>query len=274
MLDPINQFKTAMLDAGITPPSVIEHGKIHRFPGMDKSAGNTAGWCKLFDDGLGGVYGDYTTGLSATWQTKRETPFSQAERDAFKRQIAEAKKQREADEKARHAQAATKAAEIWQAATPDPDDFPYLVSKGIKANGARLHNGALVIALRDGNEIHSLQFINADGGKKFLPGGRVTGCYFSIGTMKGAVALCIAEGFATGASIHEATGYPVAVAFNAGNLEPVAKALRAKFPDLRLIVCADDDVGTAGNPGMTKATAAARAVGALLAVPDFGRAAA
>ncbi|MBL0168493.1 MAG: toprim domain-containing protein, partial [Propionivibrio sp.] len=80
--------------------------------------------------------------------------------------------------------------------------------------------------------------------------------------------------FATGASIHEATGYPVAVAFNAGNLEPVAKALRAKFPDLRLIVCADDDVGTAGNPGMTKATAAARAVGALLAVPDFGRAAA
>ena len=62
----------------------------------------------------------------------------------------------------------------------------------------------------------------------------------------------------------------MAVAFDAGNLEPVARALRAKFPELRLILCADDDSGTPGNPGLTKATAAARAVGGLVAVPDFG----
>ena len=270
MPDAIRQFRDAMLADGLIGPDHIEYGKIQRFPGMDKSASNKAGWCKLFEDGIGGVYGDYSTGLSATWQAKRETPFNQAEREAFKRQIAEAKQQREAEEQARHAEAATKAAEIWQAATPAPADFPYLIRKGIKAHDARLSRGALVIPMRDGGKVHSLQFIDADGGKKFLRGGRVTGCYFSIGNPKGAAALGICEGSATGASIHEATGYPVAVAFNAGNLEPVAKAMRAKFPDLPLIVCADDDVRTAGNPGVSKATAAALAVGGLVALPDFG----
>jgi putative DNA primase/helicase len=98
----------------------------------------------------------------------------------------------------------------------------------------------------------------------------VTGCYFSIGNPKGADALCIAEGFATGATIHEVTGYPVAVTFNAGNLLAVAQTMRGKFPDLRLIVCADDDIRTVGNPGITKATEAARSVNGLLAIPDFG----
>jgi len=83
-------------------------------------------------------------------------------------------------------------------------------------------------------------------------------------------ALCIVKGYATGASIFETTGCAVAVAFNAGNLLPVARVLRAKFPELRLIVCADDDANTPGNPGLTKAREATRAVGGLLAVPDFG----
>ena len=116
--------------------------------------------------------------------------------------------------------------------------------------------------------LHSLQFIGADGEKRFLTGGRVSGCYFLIGEPDGA--LCIAEGYATGASIHEATGTAVAVAFNAGNLLAVARALRTKFPDLRLIICADDDASTPGNPGLTKAREAAQAVSALLAVPNFG----
>jgi phage/plasmid primase-like uncharacterized protein len=82
--------------------------------------------------------------------------------------------------------------------------------------------------------------------------------------------LCVAEGFATGASIFEATGYAVAVAFDAGNLAAVTKALHKKHPDLRVIVCADDDYLTASNPGISKATEAALSIGALLAVPDFG----
>jgi len=124
--------------------------------------------------------------------------------------------------------------------------------------------------MRDGGDLHSLQYIGPDGGKRFLTGGRVAGCYFSIGNMQGAATLCIAEGFATGASIFEATGRPVAVAFNAGNMLPVAKALREKYPEQALIICADDDAGTSGNPGLTKATEAAQAVNGLVAVPDFG----
>jgi putative DNA primase/helicase len=101
--------------------------------------------------------------------------------------------------------------------------------------------------MRFRRDIHSLQFIGPDGVKRFLTGGRVTGCYFSIGNPKGAAALCIAEGFATGATIHEATGYPVAVAFNAGNLGAVAKTLRGKFPDLPLILCGDFDKSGTGQ---------------------------
>lgn len=138
----------------------------------------------------------------------------------------------------------------------------------MKAHGLRLHDGALVVPMRDGAELHSLQFIDAEGEKRFLAGGRVSGCYFPIG--KPEAVLCIAEGYATGASIFEATGYAVAVAFNSGNLLPVARALRAKFPDLRLILCADDDAATDGNPGVTKAREASQAVAGFLAVPEFG----
>ena len=95
---------------------------------------------------------------------------------------------------------------------------PYLIHKGIKAHGARLHNGRLLIPLRDSNGVlHSLQYIiDAEGkNKRFLTGGQKSGNYFSIGNP--AETLCIAEGFATGASLHEATAYAVAVAFDSGN---------------------------------------------------------
>jgi P4 family phage/plasmid primase-like protien len=102
-----------------------------------------------------------------------------------------------------------------------------------------------------------------------VPAGLRRRGYFCIGEPSGVSTLCIAEGFATGASIYEATGYPVAVAFDAGNLGPAAQALQARFPDSRLVLCADDDANTPGNPGLTKATEAARAVGGALAVPKF-----
>lgn len=270
MNDAISQFRDAMRAAGLEPSDAIEPGKLHRFPGVGKRNGNTAGWCKLFDDGLGGCFGDWSSGFSENWQAKRDKPFSTVEREAFKRHVAEAQAQAEAERKARQAEAAAKAAAIWNAAAPAPGDHPYLARKGIEAHGARLHNGSLLIPMRESGVLHSLQFIGADGDKRFLTGGRVAGCYFSIGSTQGAAALCIAEGFATGATIQQATGHPVAVAFNAGNLKAVTQAMRERFPSLPLIVCADDDANTEGNPGLTKASEAARAVGGLLAVPDFG----
>jgi Protein of unknown function (DUF3987)/Toprim domain len=159
---------------------------------------------------------------------------------------------------------------IWDLAEPAPEDHPYLRNKSVKAHGLRLraYDRSLVIPMRDGDELHSLQFIKSDGHKLFLTGGRVNGCHHLIGMPDNI--LCIGEGYATCASIHESTGHATAVAFNAGNLLPVARTLRSKVPSLRLIVCADDDVGTPGNPGLSKAREAAQAVGASLAAPDFG----
>ena len=178
---------------------------------------------------------------------------------------AQAKPQASTDPEAKR----RRAAQIWENAKPESGLHRYLSHKGIEPHGIRSDGLRLVIPMRDAaGVIHDVQTIAADGTKRFLPGSHPQGLYFAIGMPAGV--LCIAEGFATAASVHEATGYAVAVAFSADNLKAAAEALRAKLPDTRLILCADDDHHLAGNPGVTKATAAARAVGGSVAVPVFG----
>ena len=127
----------------------------------------------------------------------------------------------------------------------------------------------LLIPMRDASGwLHSLQRIGPDGRKRFLPFGRKHGCYFAIGEPDGLI--CIVEGYATGASVREAVGCAVVVAFDAGNLKPVAVALRKKYPHMVIVIAADDDYRTDGNPGLTKAREAAAAVGGVVATPDFG----
>jgi putative DNA primase/helicase len=269
MREHIEQFRAAIHNAGMTPPEVIEaDGRLHRFASNGKRS-DDAGWYVLHEDGIpAGAFGDWRTGASETWRADIGRKLQPQEEAAYRARIEAMRRERESEEAQRKAEARDKAAAIWQSALPAPDDHPYLLAKGVKAHGPRLHEGALVVPMRDGAELHSLQFIDAEGGKRFLAGGRVSGCYFSIGQPDDT--LCIAEGYATGASIFEATGYAVAVAFNAANLLPVARALRTRFPGLRLILCADDDAATQGNPGRTKAGEAAQAVGGFLAIPEFG----
>ena len=186
---------------------------------------------------------------------------------------------KQTEERARlQEQAAQQAAEIWRVCQ-EAREHPYLSRKGIQPHGVRIYkggftvsgmrcDGALVIPIRNAaGDIRSLQFIQ-EGEKRYLANAEKSGCYFSIGKPEGVI--CIAEGFATASSIHESTGRAVAVAFDSGNLLSVAHALKEKFPDAELILCADDDIRTAGNPGLTKATEAAQSVGGLVAVPDFG----
>lgn len=271
MFDATEQFREAIQSAGLHPPDTIEpDGKLHRFASNDKR-GDDAGWYVLHDGGVpAGAFGDWRTGASQTWRANIGRKLSPAEVAAHRAKVEAMRREREAEEARQQKEAAAKAGEVWKAARPAPAGHPYLVARGIGPNGARVQDDRLLIPLCADGVIHSMQHIAADSDKRFLPGGRVAGCYFSMGSPKGAAALCIAEGFATGASIHEATGYPVAVAFYAGNLCAVAIAMRGKFPELRLILCADDDYRTEGNPGLTKATEAAQAVGGLLALPDFG----
>ncbi|MBI4328198.1 MAG: DUF3631 domain-containing protein [Chloroflexi bacterium] len=133
----------------------------------------------------------------------------------------------------------------------------------------REYRGALVLSLRDvDGELHSLQFIGADGAKRFLTGGHIAGCVFTVAD-KPDGPLVMAEGYATAASIHEATTWATVAAMNCGNLLAVAQALRRKWPDRDIVIAADNDQFTDGNPGVTKATEAAKAIGARLAVPQF-----
>ena len=119
-----------------------------------------------------------------------------------------ARREREREEARRHAEAREETGVIWKASRPAPSDQPYLVKKGVKPHGLRVHDAALVIPVRGGAELHSLQFIGPEGNKRFLTGGRVANCYFDIGAIKGAAALCVCEGYATRASIYEATKLP------------------------------------------------------------------
>lgn len=274
--DPRTALVTAIRDAGIAiaePERIVSDGKLTRFHVDGDRHGSRNGWCILFDDagGVAGSFGHWRTGITGTWRMGRGT-LTDAEREHLREATAKAMRQHEAERARRAEAAAERATRLWsQAGMPEPA-HPYLVRKRIKPHGIRQLNDKLVIPLRDADhKLWSLEFIAPDGTKRFLSGGRKRGCYFGMGYVTPERReFCIAEGFATGASIHEATGKAVAVAFDAGNLDPVARTLRAKFPGAVITICADNDTSTPGNPGLTKATAAARAVGGYVAIPPHG----
>jgi len=265
----VEQFRTAIGAAGITPPDeVMGDGRLHRFS-TNGNPKDDSGWYTLHLDGVpAGAFGCWRTGLQVNWCAKAETDMTVAKREDLRQHIQAIQAQRVAEKVHLQQQASDTAALIWKSAVP-ATEHEYLTRKGIKPHGVKFDGYHLLIPLRDSaGKLHSLQTIAPDGSKRFQPGGRVKGCYFGIGKPDGVLVVC--EGFATGASIHEATGYAVAVAFNAGNLRAVAESLYAKYPTLRLILAADDDVATPGNPGLSKAVEAARAVGGYLAKPYFG----
>lgn len=203
----------------------------------------------------------------------KPSPEAQAEQRRQRAEKAAAEQSRLAIAQER---AAAKAVSLWQAAAPASLFHGYLVRKGIQPHGARVgKDGWLLIPMRDGaGKLWNLERVAPDPlegqpSKKGLHQGRRTGCFHLIGNPEGAAVICLAEGFATGASIHEATGLPVAISFTCGNLGAVAKTLRTQYPDLPLLVCADDDAKTPGNPGRAKAEEAAAAVGGIVAAPIF-----
>jgi len=264
-LNNTTQFINAISQTGIIPPlSIIEDGNVHRFSYNGKP-NNTDGWYAYHNDAgsIRGHYGDNHS-ISETWFANTGKTLTTAEHAARQAQTKAMQQQRETDKLVSEAEAAIKATAIWdkaaQCLTHD-----YLTRKGVKAYALKQIDGSVVIPLRDGLKIHSLQYIGIDGAKKFLFGGRIKGCYFAIGKPESII--YIAEGYATGASIHEATGDAVVVAFNAGNLLEVAKTIRAKYPTIKLVICADDDLS---GVGISKANEAAKQVGASVLLPIFG----
>lgn len=261
-------FAQAIEAAGLVPPDAIHaDGQLHRFSATGKRS-DSAGWYVLHDDGLpAGVFGCWRTGMTETWCSKAESTLTQAERDTMRLRVQGAKRQRDVTLQQRYRETQVTAAARWEAATAAAQ-HPYLIAKGIQSCGLRAEGSMLLVPMRDtSGTLHSLQTITAAGEKRFMAGGRVHGCYHSVGRPDGAIVVC--EGMATAHSIHAATGLAVAAAFSASNLAPVAQALRRKFPVLPIIMAADDDHATEGNPGLTSAHAAALAVGGLVSIPSF-----
>lgn len=274
MRDPVEQFRAAMAARGLVPPTdLIADGRIHRCDAEGKGGKGDGSYLLHLDGFPAGGLENFRDGLGwQSWRAAVGRKLTPAEEAAHRSKIETARKERDAEDARLKAHARAKAESIWAEAIPC-ESHPYLSEKCLSgSHGAKLHGDKLVIPMRDKTGVlHSLQLIDSEGNKRFLHGGRIKGCYYGLGG-KPEMALGVCEGFATGASLHEATGLAVAVAFNAGNLLAVAQAMCAKFPNLKIIVAADDDWRTSGNPGLTKATEAALAVGGYVASPDFGRA--
>ncbi len=166
-------------------------------------------------------------------------------------------------------QAATeKTQRLWRDARRADPDHGYLRLKRLAPMSLRQRGSELLVPLFLDGALINLQMISPDGGKRFLPGGRVKWAYAAIGRRENATQLYICEGYATGATLHQYTDQPVACAMNAGNLLPVATALRERYGQtFELVIAGDDDHQTEGNPGRTAAEDAARAIGALVTFP-------
>lgn len=179
---------------------------------------------------------------------------------------------------------AAKALNTWVMAI-DRGVTPYLTKKGLtKLYGTKIcpnYPDTLLVPMRDvQGKLWGLQRIlphKLESGldKLFPKGGRIKGCFHTIGEIEPQGELYVCEGFSTGASLAECLGKPVACSFNAGNLESVCLALREQFPHAKIIICGDDDRwntlpdGTPDNPGRKKAIAAATACHGMVAFPLF-----
>ena len=209
----------------------------------------------------------------------RPSPAEQAAQRARAQEAAAAEAARRAAE---HEGAAAEAQAYWAgncADVTEPAQAPYLARKAVLPFGVRLDRSSkeLVIPLHDGaGKLWNVQRIaptkpERGTDKLFIRGAKKSGLFHLIGQVQAPGALLVAEGYATAASLHQATGLPVAVAFDAGNLAHVAKALHRQHPGALLVLCADNDAATEGrtgtNPGLQKAMDAAGAVGGVVACP-------
>lgn len=295
--DPTKQLVDYMAKFGLEPPNLIIHwdGRRHRFPGAGKRRGTDA-WYLAYPDRMGAHFGDWSTGVKEHWVLKRDHRVSKAERARWDKE----KRKRDREQAEARAQALDEVKKIWNAAeVPSPDKRPhtYLFRKEISdAPGLRISTlvkfpptpddpnphipaGLLLVPMYKAGKLINVQRVWPNGKKRWWPGAEVIGARILIksGDNPNWDIVYITEGYATGWTVHQATGRPVVVAFTAGNLLSVATALRQKHPESKIIIAADNDrwkkittaQGDIPNPGIYYAKKAAKAVGGKVVAPDF-----
>jgi phage/plasmid primase-like uncharacterized protein len=280
-LGPREQFIKAMQSAGlvISGEHPVMDGEPHRIAVEGDHDNKMAGqYTAYMDDVPNGTIRNYRTGERVLWQATAVPVLSPEQ----KKEMAQTREDRQAQRDA--AMEAASRRVVWAASQTGPlaEATPYMVRKGIEPTiGALAGRDASSFALPaydvDGKH-WTTQTILEDGKKLFTKDSRKNGCFHVLGgqdALKDAPVLILAEGYATGASVSLATHLPTVIAFDAGNLKPVAIALHEKYPDKQIIIAGDDDYKTqinpklGRNPGREKAGAAAEAVGGSTVFPPF-----
>ena len=285
--DVLGQFA----DHGLEPAQPLTFGKLTRCKTTQDKGKEKNGWYVIHEHRtekneilIFGSFGDWRTGDSNKIKVKPGR-MSQEERDVMRARQEDAK--RRAAEVAANAarRAANRAAGLFKR-MPEKGRSAYLERKQIIGMRVRYapRTGALLIPMTTArDQIVGLQVIypekQADTGrdKSYWPHGMSKeGAYHLIGPHpEPGEPVLVCEGYATGASLHMATSFAVAIAFDAGNLSAVAKAMRERFPGRALIVCRDDDWktkrpnGEPWNPGEEKGSNAALIVGGQVVGPIF-----
>jgi phage/plasmid primase-like uncharacterized protein len=271
LASPESQLKDAMVGVGLQPPDeLIFDGKIHRFRSGTKGAGghDKPGWYLIFGDGVpAGRFGCWRSGIDCTFRADVGRKLSVEEEMAHTRRLSEARAIRDAELAKKHEIASETVETIWVNGSAASPDHPYLKLKGIGAHGSRVTgDGRLMVPLygADG-KISSIQYIDIDGGKLYHPGGQTGGKFWMIGTMDEKGTIYIAEGFATAATIHEATKRPCIVAYSASNLVPVMGSVRDIYGQSQdVVIIADHDQS---GVGQRYAEQAAAKYGARMVMP-------
>lgn len=227
----------------------------------DKAGSKNGAYILHYDGNPSGWYQHFVSGVCGTWSLSgKRQPISKA----MFAQIETGNKQRQLEQQQRHTKAALKAQSLW--AKSKPGNHSYLTKKRVEAHNSRVYGDALVIPIYDeSSSLVNLQFVNADGSKRFLAGGKKKSCYSAIGELSSDT-LLICEGWATGASLYEHTGHVVIVALDAGNLETVAHVMRRLYSTNQIIIAGDNDES---GTGQKAAIAAALAVGGKYIVPEL-----
>lgn len=273
MSDPIGAFIDHLRANGIGPAdssaiNLTDKFKRYMIEGDRPKSTNGSYKLSVHPDGFAvGLGYSFKGGQSFPWHSKAARTATAEEKAEWKRKEKEAKAARARLDAEAAAKAAEKAKRLWKAASRT-GTTPYLTKKGIGLHGARIDGEVLIVPMWSNGALVGLQRILPDGSKRFLTGTPKAGAWFGI---KGDETLVICEGFATGAAIFEATGHTVVIAFDAGNLVPVAQAWRAKEPDRRIVFGADNDqwttrLGSPWNPGIDYAQQAAVKIGGAVVI--------
>lgn len=157
------------------------------------------------------------------------------------------------------------------AAKTSPGKSAYLASKGLQCPFPMLSDGSLLLVLKNGaGAVSGAQVIKPDGSKRLVAGTVKKGSFCVVNSVESPETVVIAEGLATTLSVNLMRPDALAVAaVDAGNLLPVARVMRHRYPDAQIIIAADNDIKPGEpNTGKEAAEKAAKAVSGWVALPQ------